>query len=114
MTPAIPSSETTNPKPWQAVTAMVGCSVGTERHATEGQPGSERAECRDGVFSGTLVYTSRMGQVMEEGTQQCHLSLSSSFIYPSEIISTTWYQEPFVFCHMYTLLTVYLRREFLS
>jgi hypothetical protein len=39
--------------------------------------------------------------------------LACFFIYLSEIISTTWYQEPFVFRHMYTLLTVCLWREFL-
>lgn len=93
---------------------MVGYSVDTERHTKRGQPSSESAQCSDGVFSKTLVHTSRMGHAMEEGTQQCHLGSPSSFIYLSEIISTTWYQEPFIFHHMYTLLTVYLVREFLS
>lgn len=69
MMPAIPVSETTNPKPWQAVTAMVGYSVDTEHHTTEGQSSSESAECRDGVFLERLVHTSRMGHEMEEGTQ---------------------------------------------
>lgn len=73
MTPAIPISETTNPKPWQAVTAMVGCSVDTEHHTKEGQPSSESVEYRDRVFSQRLVPTSQMGREMEEGTQQCHL-----------------------------------------
>lgn len=114
MMPPIPIRETTNPKPWQAVTAMVGCSAGTEHRTTERQHSSETVECSDGVFSERLVRTSPMGHEMKEGTQQCHLGSPCSFIYLPEIISTTWYQDPFVFHHMYTLLTVYLLREFLS
>lgn len=63
---------------------------------------------RDGVFSERLVHTSRTDRVMEGGTYQCCLGLPYFFIYLNEIISTTWYQEPFVFRHMYTLLTVCL------
>lgn len=114
MMPPIPRSETTNPKPWQAVTAMVGCSVDTGHHRPEGQHSSERVECRERVFWDRLVHTSQMGHEMEEGTQQCHLGSACSFIYLGEIISATWYQDPFVFHHMYTLLAVYLLREFLS
>ena len=58
MTPAIPSSETTNPKPWQAVTDMVGCRADTEYHSTGGQSSSESAECQDEAFLERLAHTS--------------------------------------------------------
>lgn len=58
MTPAIPSSETTNPKPWQAVTDMVVCRADTEYHPIGGQSSSEGAGCQYGAFLERLAHTS--------------------------------------------------------
>lgn len=48
MMPAIPITETTNPKPWQAVTAMVDM----ECYTTEGQHSSESTVWRGRSFLG--------------------------------------------------------------
>jgi hypothetical protein len=59
MMPANPISDTTNPKPWQAVTDMMEHRVHTNGEDKR-QAGSEGTEYRDGVFSERLVHTSRM------------------------------------------------------